>query len=265
MKRSLLITIGLFLCLGATTTMAQSNDNEDQVVKISQAMHRAHRPGQVLVKFKDDSSIEVKKQASGRMRASSTAMQNAIQKLGITDMEQLMPVGGKIKVPANRRVRGINGKPIEDPDMSKLYLVKFDTQRIHHVDEAVEALSQLDEVEFAEPNYLVFALGSPATNAVQETPANEGVAPAPFTPNDPMYPQQWGPAAINLPQFWGLQTQNVLGRRPVIAILDTGVDISHPDLKDNIWTNTKELEGAAGEDDDQNGYADDVHGWDCVN
>ena len=265
MKRSLLITIGLFLCLGATTTMAQSNDNEDQVVKISQAMHRAHRPGQVLVKFKDDSSIEVKKQASGRMRASSTAMQNAIQKLGITDMEQLMPVGGKIKVPANRRVRGINGKPIEDPDMSKLYLVKFDTQRIHHVDEAVEALSQLDEVEFAEPNYLVFALGSPATNAVQETPANEGVAPAPFTPSDPMYPQQWGPAAINLPQFWGLQTQNVLGRRPVIAILDTGVDISHPDLKDNIWTNTKELEGAAGEDDDQNGYADDVHGWDCVN
>ena len=48
-----------FLCLSATV-MAQSNDNEDNVVKISEGMQRAYRPDQVLVKFKDDSSINIK-------------------------------------------------------------------------------------------------------------------------------------------------------------------------------------------------------------
>lgn len=53
-------------------------------------------------------------------------------------------------------------------------------------------------------------------------------------------------------------------KRPVIAILDTGVDINHPDLKGNIWTNEKEANGSDFEDDDNNGYCDDVHGWDFI-
>lgn len=54
------------------------------------------------------------------------------------------------------------------------------------------------------------------------------------------------------------------GREPertvVVAILDSGVDIDHPDLADNIWTNSDEVAGN-GVDDDGNGYPDDVHGW----
>lgn len=50
----------------------------------------------------------------------------------------------------------------------------------------------------------------------------------------------------------------------IIAVLDTGVDYDHPDLKNNIWTNTGEIPGN-GIDDDGNGYIDDVRGWDCVN
>ena len=76
---------------------------------------------------------------------------------------------------------------------------------------------------------------------------------------------QWGPEAIRLPELWAQEGQDVLGHRPVIAILDTGVDIDHPDLKDNIWTNESELNGVEGQDDDLNGYTDDLHGWDCVN
>lgn len=265
MKR--LISMAALLCVSAMMVNAQSSDNEDQVVKIDQANHRAHRAGEVLVKFKDNSSVVVKKQSTGRMRASSAPVQNVLQRLGVSDMEQLMPVGGKIKVPERLRARRANGQPVEDRDLSKLYLVKFDTHLVHNVNEAVNALKQLEEVEFAEPNYIVYALSTPATDGVQQVNSNEGEAPAPatFTPSDPLYEQQWGPAFINLPQYWATSTRNVLGRRPVIAILDTGVDISHPDLKDNIWTNEKELAGADGEDDDQNGYTDDLHGWDCVN
>ena len=48
-------------------------------------------------------------------------------------------------------------------------------------------------------------------------------------------------------------------------MLDTGVDLSHPDLEDNKWINSDEIPGN-GVDDDQNGYIDDVHGWDfCKN
>lgn len=50
------------------------------------------------------------------------------------------------------------------------------------------------------------------------------------------------------------------GRKIIVAVIDSGVDIEHEDLKDVIWTNPKEIPGN-GIDDDKNGYIDDVHGW----
>ena len=49
----------------------------------------------------------------------------------------------------------------------------------------------------------------------------------------------------------------------IVAIIDSGIDIEHEDLKDNIWTNTDEIAGN-GIDDDKNGYIDDVHGWNFI-
>lgn len=48
----------------------------------------------------------------------------------------------------------------------------------------------------------------------------------------------------------------------LVAVLDTGIDYTHPDLKENIWVNQKEKKGTAGIDDDGNGYVDDVRGYD---
>lgn len=81
--------------------------------------------------------------------------------------------------------------------------------------------------------------------------------------DDPLFGQQWGLQTMKLPQLW--QQPIITQKRPIIAILDTGVDIDHPDLKANIWTNTKEAEGAEDYDDDGNGFKDDLHGWDFVN
>jgi subtilisin family serine protease len=52
-------------------------------------------------------------------------------------------------------------------------------------------------------------------------------------------------------------------RSVVVAIIDSGIDILHPDLQANIWTNPREVAGN-GQDDDHNGYVDDVHGWDFI-
>jgi len=79
-------------------------------------------------------------------------------------------------------------------------------------------------------------------------------------PNDPYYNKQWYLNKLNLPAVWSQET----GKSSVIvAVIDSGVDIDHPDLHDNIWVNQKEI-GGDGLDNDQNGYVDDINGWDFI-
>ena len=54
--------------------------------------------------------------------------------------------------------------------------------------------------------------------------------------------------------------KNKKGQKVIVAVIDSGTDIEHEDLKDRIWTNAKEIPGN-GIDDDNNGYIDDIHGW----
>jgi subtilisin len=67
----------------------------------------------------------------------------------------------------------------------------------------------------------------------------------------------WGADLVKAPEAWA---KGYTGQGVVVAVLDTGVDFNHDDLKDNIWTNPKEIAGN-GIDDDGDGYIDDVHGW----
>ncbi|MGH8001961.1 MAG: S8 family serine peptidase [Brasilonema sp.] len=67
----------------------------------------------------------------------------------------------------------------------------------------------------------------------------------------------WGADLVKAPEVWA---KGYTGQDVVVAVLDTGVDYNHEDLKDNIWTNSKEI-ADNGVDDDGDGYIDDVHGW----
>jgi subtilisin family serine protease len=78
-------------------------------------------------------------------------------------------------------------------------------------------------------------------------------------PNDPYFENQWGLTRIQAPAAWDISQGSP---EIIIAVIDTGVDYLHPDLSDNIWTNVEELNGLPGEDDDGNGYVDDIYGWD---
>lgn len=68
---------------------------------------------------------------------------------------------------------------------------------------------------------------------------------------------EWNNDLINAPEVWA---QGYTGKGITVAVIDSGVDINHEDLTDNIWTNTGELAGD-GLDNDGNGYIDDVYGW----
>ena len=72
--------------------------------------------------------------------------------------------------------------------------------------------------------------------------------------------KNWGADAVNAPEAWA---QGYTGAGVVVAVLDTGVDYSHNDIKNNIWTNSGEI-AYNGRDDDGNGYIDDFNGWNFV-
>jgi len=66
---------------------------------------------------------------------------------------------------------------------------------------------------------------------------------------------------IIAPEAWKI---NHSAKDIVVAVIDDGVDIDHPDLANNIWTNSKEVNGTTGDDDDNNQYTDDKFGWNFV-
>lgn len=79
------------------------------------------------------------------------------------------------------------------------------------------------------------------------------------TPNDPSFARQWslvGSYGVRAPDAWNVATDS---SPIVVAVLDTGIDLTHPDLINNLWRNDHEIPGN-GIDDDKNGYIDDIHG-----
>lgn len=121
---------------------------------------------------------------------------------------------------------------------------------------AINSIAASAMVEYVEPNYIF---------RVEKTP------------NDPAFGNLWGMknigqkdsagqagvagVDIDAEKAWDVQTGS---KKVLVAVIDTGVDYNHPDLKDNVWTNEAEANGKAGVDDDNNGIIDDIHGANFV-
>src|SRR5438105_1821219 len=112
-----------------------------------------------------------------------------------------------------------------------------DGLRIAHTSDtwkAIAALRSRDDVLYAEPNYIL--------------------RPTTTTPNDPQFNSLYGLTKIGAPQAWDTTTG---GLGVVVGIIDEGIDINHPDLQANIWTNPSpgSISGISG----------DLHGYDFIN
>ena len=131
-------------------------------------------------------------------------------------------------------------------------------------DKALQALANNPDIEYIEPNYII---------SIESTKAD--------APRDDRFGKQWGLANtgknggifsagvagedINVMKAWDI-TKGATGPQMIkVAVIDTGVDFNHPDLKTQMDVNTLELNGKAGVDDDNNGYVDDIYGYDFAN
>lgn len=240
MKR--LFTFGLaVLSLGLSLpSFAAADAGFYDVNQVNSRPGADFRPGQVIVKLRTSGAPLRIRNHAGAITTGIESVDRVLGNYHASAADQLMPLTGSTV--ARQRARAINGAEVADADLSGL--CAFSIAADANVLQVVDELKALPEVEYAEPNYIVYSLAFEA-------------------PDDPMYSQQWGIEAIGLDKLWSQPA--VSSKRPVIAILDTGVDISHPDLEANIWTNAAEADGAEDSDDDGNGFADDIHGWDFVN
>lgn len=182
-------------------------------------------PGEVLVRMRDSSPPqEVRKTVEEILRKD---------------------VGGK-------REQGVDTQEIEVgrvevvDDRLGVYLVNLGKEgreeKIAHI------LSSDPKVEYAEPNYII------ELDEVASSGTTGGKT-------DPRRGEQWHLEAINAVSAWGVVKQSP--RRAIAVVLDSGVDLTHPDLKERLWRNPREIQDN-GVDDDGNGYVDDVWGWNAI-
>ena len=137
--------------------------------------------------------------------------------------------------------------------------------------EAIKILPTFEDIAVVQPDYSYSSSSQPL----------EEDSYYPSLPDDPYFSNQWGlyndggsfissasqrnakaGVDINILEAW---TRFRSSQEVVVAVIDTGVDYKHADLKGKIFLNTKELNGKKGVDDDKNGYKDDIYGWDFYN
>lgn len=183
-----------------------------------------YRGGQVIVKFKDKDAVTLtstgRQGRRGVAVSANSRVNKVMRQLGIHEAEALMPLTDKVSANGSHRTSAKHG-------LSQLYLMHFDNTKVAYVEEAVRALRQLNEVEYAEPNRILSLMSTDADTYMAE----------------PRYSEQWGLNAIRMPELWAVPIVNT--KRPVIAILDSGVDINHPDLKDNMLPGYNAYDGSS--------------------
>lgn len=150
-------------------------------------------------------------------------------------------------------VKSVNGKiilssrMIKEPIVPDLFLIKIDNNKFSKI---LNFLNSRPEVMYAEPNYIWKKVA---------------------TPNDPEFSKLWNlhntgqtggtsDADIDAPEAWDKHKGS---KSVIVAVVDTGVDYTHPDLSRNMWRNPGEIPGN-GIDDDNNGVVDDVYGINTV-
>lgn len=214
--------------------------------------------GVVRVKFSRETgeSLSITR-SSGQMRCGRIEVDSYLRRIGAKEMKRVFPYAGEYE---NRTRR---------EGLHLWYDIFFDESQ--PLTKAVADAREISGVDIVEEVYRPVI---PACNviAVPLAISPKGKGNEEFF-GDPGLERQWHyhnagnikdskiGADINLMEAWKVETgkSNV-----IVAVVDSGIDFEHEDLKDNMWVNAAEQKGTAGVDDDNNGYVDDVYGYNFV-
>jgi subtilisin family serine protease len=201
-----------------------------------------HSPGELILKLRVSTGLS--KTNTGRYAINSAALVSNLQKIGAHEITLALPENAP-------------------PDLCGIVLVRFTDPSVD-LSRAIADLSRQADIEYVQLNHVLTLDAAPisAGTVMPEMPAWAD------EPNDSLFASQWALQTIRGPEAWRVTAgdPNIL-----IAVIDTGLDFNHPDLRTGIWINPGEdrnHNGAAdssdfnGIDDDRNGFSDDVRGWD---
>jgi subtilisin family serine protease len=190
--------------------------------------------GRLEVQFEDDVNVELMAKGFGRLSLGIPSLDQILDRFEVNDAEAIFPWRQK------------KGASSEGDDLSKFYVVYFpETVDINAI---INELSQNPHIKSVAPVYAM---------------------PLTVTPDDPYYYTQWNMTKVMAPCAWDDETGSDTAK---IAIVDSGVLYTHPDLADKIWVNPGEdidsdlvvydTDDLNGVDDDGNGVIDDLIGYD---
>jgi hypothetical protein len=250
----------------------------------------SHVPNEIIVKFReaaDPPSAGIPRLRSGqvlnfRPRRIKPLLEDFQQ------FESLQKKNAALLTPREKRILARLKRSAQDarvPDLGRIYRIELDPpdgRRIDRkpgqsipeplmasgsIEEVLQAYRSDPNVEYAELNYVV-SVSSPAMDPALILrssslgwPRGSAAENGPREPNDPLYSAQWSLDKIDAAEAWDISTG---GLPTIVAVVDSGVDYNHRDLRDNMWVNQAELAGLAGVDDDRNGYVDDIYGYNFV-
>lgn len=264
-KKILLLAL-LFLAGCASDPMEESGGKEAPATamrKIVNAPANAAR-GELLIYFDGDAVGDVEQTA-----AAAAVTRTAATRSGIAPVDDIFT---QLGVASLRRVFPCN--PVAEErtraaGLHKWYIVTFDEEV--DLDAAARRLAAVSEVSFVQFNTKLQLASDNRACPYRGGSAATRAAAGGF--NDPGYKDQWhysnngdrvfaettrAGADINVEEAWKLAAGDP---SLTVAIVDQGIKYSHPDLAANMWINKAEQSGTTGRDDDGNGYADDVYGY----
>lgn len=266
MTRRLLLLVCAVLCLGSnvrisaqstssTTQSAESNFVEG-VVRVKLQREIADR--MIAAKL----PLSVKGTSKKYVQTGVTPLDRVNQKVKAVSMTRVFPYAGKNE--AKHKAFGLD----------LWYDVHYEASGMK-LAQARNLFRSAEGVSYAQRIPLYKPIGgerfleiSPAAVAK----AAKAASTMPF--NDPLLNDQWHynndghiagtkvGADANVFKAW--ETGVTGSKDVVVAIIDGGFQVDHPDLKDNVWINTAELNGKPGVDDDGDGYVDDIYGYNFV-
>ena len=212
-----------------------------------------------LILFVDDATAELFAEAESATSTGVEAFDSVAAEIGITAIEPVFTMRE-------------NDDLARECDLHRWYVVHFSEDA--DLDEVARKIAKIDEVQNIEFSTLYEAPEMQCAEADPAMFADTRAGAVSF--NDPMLSMQWhynntgnqqifegavAGADINLAAAW-----EITAGRPdvIVAVVDEGVDFRHEDIADNMWVNEGEYGGLEGVDDDDNGYIDDIHGYNFV-